>query len=227
MVRPRDDEYGDEILNYWMSYSDMMAALLLVFILLLSLVMMDYRTALAEKEHEIEQILDVRGQIVLELVKAFNTTSLTLEVDPQTGAIRFPGGVLFDTDSDSVSPQGREFLNEFVPRYVEVLLAPHFRDYISEIIIEGHTDTRGGYIYNLDLSQRRAYAVARYILGEDFPDMTYRDLIKKYITANGRSFSNPIYVDGKTNADKSRRVEFKFRLKDETLVEKLKQAITE
>ena len=42
------------------------------------------------------------------------------------------------------------------------------------------------------------------------------------MTANGRSYSNLIYdEDGKENQEASRRVEFKFRLKDEEMVEEM------
>ena len=42
------------------------------------------------------------------------------------------------------------------------------------------------------------------------------------MTANGRSFSNPVYnTNGSIDMDASRRVEFKFRLKDEEMVEEM------
>ena len=48
------------------------------------------------------------------------------------------------------------------------------------------------------------------------------------ITANGRSYSVPV-VDQQGNiiADQSRRVEFKFRLKDEELIEQIQQLVTQ
>ncbi|WP_144530125.1 OmpA family protein, partial [Peribacillus simplex] len=81
------------------------------------------------------------------------------EVDPQTGAIRFSGGVFFESNSSEVSPTGREYLEEFIPQYINILLSDRFRDEISQIIVEGHTDTAGGYLYNLQLSQDRALSV--------------------------------------------------------------------
>ena len=60
----------------------------------------------------------------------------------------------------------REFINQFLPKYCSVLLSDDYREYVSEIIIEGHTDTNGSYIYNLELSQQRALSVAKYCLTE-------------------------------------------------------------
>ena len=57
-------------------------------------------------------------------------------------------------------------INQFLPKYCSVLLRDDYREYDSEIIIEGHTDTNGSYIYNLDISQQRAYSVAKDCLTE-------------------------------------------------------------
>ena len=52
--------------------------------------------------------------------------------------------------------------------------------------------------------------------------------LQKIMTANGRSFSNPIYKeDGTIDMDASRRVEFKFRLKDEEMVEEMVRILNE
>lgn len=57
-------------------------------------------------------------------------------------------------------------INQFLPKYCSVLLRDDYREYVSEIIIEGHTDTNGFYIYNHELSQQRAFSVAKYCLTE-------------------------------------------------------------
>ena len=33
-------------------------------------------------------------------------------------------------------------INQFLPKYCSVLLRDDYREYVSEIIIEGHTDTK-------------------------------------------------------------------------------------
>ena len=49
-----------------------------------------------------------------------------------------------------------------------------------------------------------------------------KEQLRSVITANGRSFSNPVYdADGKVDLEKSRRVEVKFRLKDEEMIQEL------
>ena len=58
-------------------------------------------------------------------------------------------------------------INQFLPKYCSVLLRDDYREYVSEIIIEGHTDSNGSYIFNLELSELRAFSVALYCLNEE------------------------------------------------------------
>lgn len=212
--------------SFWMSYADIMAGLLFIFILILLYTVYDYRTELGNKQEQIDRMLGLRRDIISTLTNEFKDTNLQLEIDTQTGAIRFPGGVFFAVDSYSITEEGKEYLKEFVPRYVNVILGSRFRDYIAQIIIEGHTDNDGTYLYNLELSQNRTLEAAKYILGNEF-DFTYKDILKTYLTANGRSFSHPVLTNkGKIDKAKSRRVEFKFRLRDEEMISDLRAALT-
>ena len=96
-------------------------------------------------------------------------------------------------------------------------------DYVGEIIIEGHTDTTGTYLNNLELSQERALAVATYCLGAEMTGLTDEEklVLQDILTANGRSYSDPVYMaDGVTvDMDASRRVVFKFRMKDSEMID--------
>lgn len=95
----------------------------------------------------------------------------------------------------------------------DVLLQDQFRDYIAEIIIEGHTDTSGSYQHNMDLSSDRASSVARYILNPaNGLSQAKVEQLQSLLTINDRSYSSPIYVAGTDEIDMaaSRRVEIKF-----------------
>jgi OmpA family. len=216
--------------DYWQSYSDMMAALLLMFALLVVLMM--YKSSgvaeeLNAQKEKVDDIIGIRASLINELYSEFKNSDMTIEIDKESGAIRFSEGIFFDKDKYILKPEGKLYLNEFMPKYISILLSPKFKPYISQIIIEGHTDQTGSYIYNLDLSQKRAYEVARYLLDTDIPGISddMRDELKYYITANGRSFSEPILVNGEIDQDKSRRVEFKFRLKEEEMVKEMQNIL--
>jgi chemotaxis protein MotB len=86
----------------------------------------------------------------------------------------------------------------------------------------GHTDSKGSYLFNLELSQNRALQVATYCL--QLPQLTggQRALLQDIITAKGRSYSDLIMnPDGTENMDASRRVEIQFRLKDSEMIQKM------
>ena len=172
---------------------------------------------------QMQELIGIRAELVEALRQAFEGTA-TVSVDAKTGAIMFDSNVLFDFIESELRPEGEEFLQEFLPQYFDVLLSPEFRDYVSEVIIEGHTDTDGDYLTNLEISQQRALAVARYCLEDEggVIDPGVVETLRDIVTANGRSYSNPIYnEDGTINMDASRRVEVKFRLKDEEMVEQM------
>lgn len=152
-----------EKLNFWLSYSDMMAALLLVFILILSCTLLETRATYEAKQAELEEkeqiilnqqsqidtIVGVRGDLIDALSKEFSGNDLSVKVDAQSGAITFDSTLLFGYNDDKLQDSGKTFLAEFLPKYFSVLLGKDFSPYVAEIIIEGHTDTDGGYMYNL------------------------------------------------------------------------------
>lgn len=214
--------------NYWMSYADLMSAMLMVFALLLTVVILDYREDLAEKQKVIEEVTNVKNEIIAALMEEFKDSSVQIEVDAQTGAIRFPSNVLFDLNSTEIKPAGKTSLKEIVPKYFSILLQDRFRDEISNIIIEGHTDRQGTYLYNLNLSQQRAFSVVQEIYGSDFPAFKEKELSQAYVTANGRSFNVPVNnKNGSYDPNGSRRVEFLFRLKEDEKIKEIQELVNE
>ena len=264
--------YGteDEETSYWLSYSDMMAGLLLVFVLIITFTMLQSKAQYEEKEQQLakqqemmleqqvkleeqqaqmetqqayideqkaimseqqeimdaqqeqlDKIIGIRGELIQALKTEFAGTDLKVTVDEQTGAITFDSTVLFDYNKYDLKQEGKDFLVDFLPLYFGVLLKSEFRQYVSEIIIEGHTDTNGGYMGNLELSQQRALSVAKFCLSTSNGIITEEEVLelREIVTANGRSYSDPIIgIDGEVDMDASRRVEFKFRLSDEEMI---------
>ena len=185
---------------------------------------------LAAQQEELDRIIGVKSELIEELKSRFEETNLRVSVDPDTGAITLDSSILFASDEFSLTPSGEELLTQFIPIYISVLMSPEFRNNVSEIIIEGHTDTDGTYEYNLELSQQRALAVAYFCLSEEngLLDTEELDALRLILTANGRSFSDPVYDEnGKIDKDASRRVEFKFRLNDEDMVQQMIEILSE
>ena len=189
------------------------------------------RNELTATKQELENIVGIRTDIIGALQSAFNNSSMS--VDAQTGSITFSSDVLFRYGSAALTSESQSSLKEIIPMYLDILLRDEFRDYIAEIIIEGHTDTDGSYEMNMELSHGRAYSVAKFCM--DSRNGLTEDKIeqlKGLLTVNGRSFSNPIYTkDAAGNPTSeidmaaSRRGEIKFRLKEDEMIGKIAEVL--
>ena len=217
---PKSKTLADEN-PFNLSLGDLMAGLLLIFVLLLSFVMLRLENLIAERRSQLEQLDDrerIKKLLIRRLLKEL--AEFDVEVDPDTGVIRIKEGILFDFGEDELKQSGKAFLRRFTPKYVGILLSdPLVKEHIAQVIIEGHTDNVGGYEYNLSLSLRRANSVAAYLFTKEFGTFRYADDLKKLLSANGRSFVQPIADnDTSTGSAQNRRVELQFRLRDWDMV---------
>jgi OmpA-OmpF porin, OOP family len=101
-------------------------------------------------------------------------------------------GVKFEFDSDRLTPEAREILNDVA----ETLKAyPNI-----DVELEGHTDAIGSDNYNLGLSERRANSVKAYLEGRGIPARRMRPV--------GYGESQPIASnDTDEGREENRRVE--------------------
>ncbi len=180
--------------------------------------------ALETQQLQLEQIIGVKRDLIAALRDEFANSSLSIAIDEQTGAITLDSSILYDFNSAALAAAGQDTLKEFLPKYFDVVLSDDYIGYISEIIIEGHTDTSGTYEYNLQLSQDRAESVAAYCFGDGQSLFSAEKLaqIRSLLSVAGRSWSSPVYnADGTVNDEASRRVEIKFRLSDEEMISQM------
>ena len=79
----------------------------------------------------------------------------------------------------------------------------------------------------MKLSQERAYEVMMYVLGMYQDGTEEKQLLRQLLTATGRSETDLIYFPGTSvvDQDSSRRVEFKFSLKDAEMIEEMNRLL--
>ena len=191
---------------------------------------LDEKTQLiSTQQAKIDNIIGVKAEVVESLQQEFAKNNLNVNIESQTGALTLDASVLFAYDDAELTEEGKTALRSVLPIYCKVLLEDSYKSYLAEIIIDGYTDTDGDYAYNLELSQRRSLAVAQYLLeiqGEFLTSDQTIDL-QDYLTVNGHSMANPILdADGNVDKDASRRVEVKFRLKDDEMIDELSSIMT-
>ena len=190
---------------------------------------LDEKTAqLKDQQAQIDQIIGVKADVIEALKNEFSKNNINVDIDAQTGALTLEASVMFDYDQAELTDAGKQALEQILPIYCKVLLQDDMK-YLAEIIIDGYTDTDGDYSYNLQLSQQRSLAVAQYLLDiqGNFLDATQSQNLEKYLTVNGHSMANPVLdANGNVDKDASRRVEVKFRLKDEEMIDELNQLLS-
>ncbi len=181
---------------------------------------------LADQQQKIDNIIGVKAEVVESLRSEFSKSNVNVDIDEQTGAVTLDSNVMFGYDEAELTPEGEETLKNVLPIYCSVLLQDEYKPYLAEIIIDGYTDDDGDYTYNLYLSQQRSLMVAQYLL--DVLDPAQSKELQEYLTVNGHSKANLILDDaGNVDKDASRRVEVKFRLKDEEMIEELSRILTQ
>ena len=171
---------------------------------------------------KIKNLTGIRIKVIKTLKKELGKS---IQIDPKSGSIRFSSNILFNKGEYRLKEDAKQSLKAKIKKYIQTLLLNEkIRDYIDQIIIEGHTDTDGSYLYNLALSQKRALEVMKFIYESDPKN---EKLYKRYLTASGRSYSDLILdKNGKEKKDASRRIEVKFRIKNEKAIKELEKFLS-
>lgn len=166
---------------------------------------------------KIKNLTGIKVKVVQRLKERLGDS---ISIDPKTGALRFASNILFNQGEATLKPEAEQELSRILGQYIDALLSDgDMRRYIDLITIEGHTNSDGGYLYNLQLSQKRALAVMEFLY-QKYPKN--RALFKRYLSASGRSFAEPVLdSDGKEDKQASRRIEIKFRIRNEEAVREL------
>lgn len=143
----------DEENPYWMSFSDMMSALLVVFILasvILILRLLEIQKELEQRKVQFEQELvelkkaeQVRRTILEEAVEELRQRNIKVEVSENHTVLRVPNELLgFDTGEYELQPRYATTALEIGEVLNRVISKDDRLDYLDTIFIEGHTDNR-------------------------------------------------------------------------------------
>lgn len=210
----------DDNNQFGLSTGDLMAALLLIFVLLLIGTMLKLQEEFDSKSDIAERYKELQIDIYNDLYKEFETDlpGWQAEID-STLTIRFKEpDVLFDAGDSELKDSFSDILADFFPRYIQVLRKDKYIDHIEEIRIEGHTSVEGrynmdadeSYFYNMKLSQDRTRSVLRFSLNQLGADVF--EWTRDRATANGLSSVKPI-SDNETERGRkqNRRVEFRIK----------------
>ncbi len=221
--------------NVWLSVSDLMTGLMVIFLF----VAIAYIKKVQDNQTVLIDYVDTKQKLHEKLVKEFegDTERWQMTIGKDL-SMRFNNPqVLFATGSAEITQGFKEILDEFIPKYLHILLTDSLRNNIQEVRIEGHTDTDAYTSLNPDpfkaniiLSQNRARNVLYYVL--DLPYVQElsaedRQRLEFWLTANGLSYGRSLDSEGRYTFEshkdidlpKSRRVEFRIVTTGEQVLE--------
>lgn len=220
-------ENGD---SQWISISDLMSVLMMIFLFIAISYMMD----VVKEKDKIKEIAvaynTLQTELYDDLMKEFNhdIDKWNAEINKETLSVKFNAPeVLFNSGSSVLKRKFKEILDNFFPRYIKILTKEQYSNDIVEIRIEGHTSSEWridvpndrAYFYNMKLSQDRTRKVLEYVLTNK--KLEEKKWVKNRLTANGLSSSKPIVVNNIEDKKKSRRVEFRVRTNAESRMIKI------
>lgn len=180
----------------------------------------DLVAKLQAQKAKIKSLTGIKLQVLAALKEALGEK---IDIDKKTGSLRLASNILFGSGEAILKPEAKTELKKAFEDYIGTLVTnPNIKPHLDKIIIEGHTDSVGSYIYNLNLSQKRALAVMEYLLTLDF---TKKHNIQPLMIASGRAYQDAIMVDGVEDKNASRRIEIKFRLKNEDAMHEIEKVL--
>lgn len=146
------------------------------------------------------------------------------------GTITLPQAILFDIGQDRI--KNGAFLIDLCSSWLDAMQQSGLE--LSDLKIEGHASSEGApgqtpeqaYLYNLDLSQRRAKNALSLCLGGQ-TDPAAREWSRQHLAAIGYSSARLIFnPDGTEDREASRRVMFSVALNQESLLEDIKRDVS-
>lgn len=213
-IRPKIDDSSEGNI-FWITMTDLMTGLVLVFIV------MFFYTYMTSHLELVKQNL-AKENATKSLEESLKTQNIDATIDPISGVVKISDLELFELSSYTLSDKGKAYLDKFAPAYLDSLFSNEYLNKnIDKIIIQGHTDSQTfageynedeQYMKNMELSLNRAYAVANYITNTPY-NKANGNKLRKMIIVEGASFSNPIIINNKEDFAKSRRVELKLVMK--------------
>lgn len=227
--------------SQWVSFSDLMTGLMVIFMFIAISYMIEVQKKQKERDLIFEEFKATKEKLFAELQYEFKEDFKQWEVELDKDlSIKFTNPeVLFESGKTNIRPYFMKILDNFLPRYFNVLLQEKYKDKIVEVRIEGHTDTmpapefdNDNYISNIILSQLRSAQVLKYFRNMDYYKNLSSDKISRlqfWLTANGLSYGRTLddhkqltAISGKPiNNEFSRRVEFKIVTSSESLVNRV------
>jgi len=194
---------------FWISFADLMTALMVMFLLVMSVALLAVTNevsatdqAKAQREKEIDELLNKIEQAAERYPG--------ISIDRNRNVIDFGDRARFDTGSSNLSAEQSQYLSQFVSEILIISREQLGQKWIKRIVAEGFADQRGDYLLNLNLSLQRSQRVLCVLLSPA-PSQQHtlnpeeREQVRDLFLVGGYSFNS-----AKASLEESRRIELRM-----------------
>ncbi len=196
---------------FWISFSDLMSGLMVLFLVAMTVALLAVTHEISESEREkTRREEDIREvlQRVRDMTRDFPGVTLRGQ------SVDFGERARFDTNSHKLSAEQARLLRQLVPKILALARDPVAGKWLKQIVVEGFADTRGSYLYNLNLSLQRSERVLCALLASpagsaDALSETDQQTVRELFLVGGSSFNFQ-----KASAEESRRIELRLEFRD-------------
>jgi flagellar motor protein MotB len=194
---------------FWISFADLMTALMVLFLLVMSVALLAVTKTVTEaerartgRETDIDTFVDEMKRITEKFPG--------VTVDQERRVIDFGERARFETGSYRLKPEQAMLLRSFVPEILAIANDSLGKKWLKRVVVEGFADPRGTYLYNLNLSLQRSQMVLCALLGPPLPGEKplppeMLEQIRELFLVGGYSFNS-----AKSSLEASRRIEMRL-----------------
>lgn len=191
---------------FWISFADQMTALMVLFLIALTVALY----AVTEKVSEAEQQKAARQQeISAFLLRLRQLTETQTGITLRGTAIDFGDRARFEHNSHRINEAQSRLLSSFAPQVLALARDPLGQRWLKRISVVGFADASGNYLHNLNLSLQRSERVLCVLLApppsiEPLSESDRRQVRELFIVS-GASFNSQ-----KNSPEESRRIELRL-----------------
>jgi outer membrane protein OmpA-like peptidoglycan-associated protein len=204
---------------FWISFSDLMTALMVLFLVAMAAALMAVTKDLAKIQTTEQERKDGVASCFADMAEL--STLSGVKARERDHSIEFGTLVEYSDNDDKLSPAAERFIRSFVPKVLEVARHGQCQPWLKRVVVEGFASNTGHYLYNLNLSYLRSQRVLCVLLSSTVPDMLTeadRREIQTLFLVGGSSFNTTQTLD----KAQMRRVELKLEFLDKPKADDVK-----
>ncbi|MCY4216543.1 MAG: OmpA family protein [Flavobacteriaceae bacterium] len=222
MFESRQKKAESTEVSYWISYTDILAALLIIILLITVYVVYrleNTRYTVVENIGTLNQAEKIRKEMLQRIQEKLKLSEIDVEIADNHSVLRIPHSELtFQTNNFRIPINMRKNLDKIGQTVLEELNSNNQSEYFETIFIEGHTDNRPSNLLkgNLGLSTFRAISVWEHWtdrVSDDYQNLRNKEG-ERLFSVSGYGETRPTQKIQRTAEQlrKNRRIDLRFTI---------------